>query len=313
MTSLAHHRLPISHILLALATVAIWGVNFPVIRVALAELPPLLFACLRFTLMLLPAAFFLDRPRVKWRYLASYGFLIGFGQFGILFIAMERDITPGLASLIVQMQVFFTIALFVWRAGERLRAHHFVSLLLGFAGLALIFAHTDGSTTPLGIALTLVAAASWACGNLAAREAGPVDMLAFVVWSSLFAAPPLLLFSMVAEGWPAIRDSLAQASGLAWAAVAYQAAGAGIFGFVAWGWLLQRHPAAAVTPMALLVPVFGMGASSLWLGEPLPGWKLAAAALVISGLAVNILYPRWVARFATSPGRDGDGPAAGSA
>jgi O-acetylserine/cysteine efflux transporter len=47
--------------------------------------------------------------------------------------------------------------------------------------------------------------------------------------------------------------------------------------------------------MALLVPVFGMGASVLLLGESLPTWKLVAAALVMGGLAVNLLWPRWQA------------------
>ena len=77
-----------------------------------------------------------------------------------------------------------------------------------------------------------------------------------------------------------------------WAAVAWQAWGNSLFGFAAWGWLLARHPAATITPMALLVPVFGMGASVFWLGESFPTWKLAAAVLVMAGLAVNLLWPR---------------------
>jgi O-acetylserine/cysteine efflux transporter len=298
----AHHALPARHLLLALAAVAVWGVNFVVIRLALADFPPLFFACLRFTLMLLPAALFLPRPKVSWRPLAAYGFLIGFGQFGILFVAMERDITPGLASLIVQMQVFFTIALFVWRGGERLERHHLLALGLGFAGLLIIFVNTDGSTTPFGIALMLVAAASWAGGNLAARAAGPVDMLAFVVWSSLWGAGPLLAVSLAVEGWPAIAASLERAGPMAWGAVLYQSAAAGLFGYAVWGWLLQRHPAATVTPMALLVPVFGMGTSALVLGEPLPAWKLFAAGLVLAGLAVSLLLPGRLTKPVAPPG-----------
>ena len=298
MPAASHHHLPLRHILLALLVVAVWGINFTIIKVALAELPPLLFAGLRFAFMLMPAIVFLKRPLVPWRYLAAYGFLIGFGQFGLMFIAMQRDVTPGLASLIVQMQVFFTIGLFVWRGGERLRPFHWLALGLGFAGLAIIMLHTDGDTTPLGVALMLAAAASWAGGNLAARAADPADMLAFVVWSSLFAVPPLLLLSLLFDGWGANAGSLAGASWGAWGAVLYNAAGAGIFGYVAGGWLLQRHPAATVTPMALLVPVFGMSVSMLWLGEPLPLWKIGAAALVMSGLAISILYPRWASRRA---------------
>ncbi|MDP2010188.1 MAG: EamA family transporter, partial [Phenylobacterium sp.] len=85
--------------LLALAVVAVWGTNFVVIKVALADLPPLLFATLRFTFALLPAVLFLRKPDVPWRNLAAYGVLIGLGQFGMLYIAMQHDISPGLASL----------------------------------------------------------------------------------------------------------------------------------------------------------------------------------------------------------------------
>ena len=75
-------------------------------------------------------------------------------------------------------------------------------------------------------------------------------------------------------------------------AVAWQAVGNSLFGYAAWAWLLARHPAATVTPMALLVPLFGMGGAALWLNEGLPAWKLSAAALVISGLALNLLWPQ---------------------
>lgn len=74
--------------------------------------------------------------------------------------------------------------------------------------------------------------------------------------------------------------------------MAWQAAGNTLFGYAAWGWLLVRHAAATVTPLALGVPVFGIGASALWLGEALPAWKLLAAALVLAGLALNLLWPR---------------------
>ena len=117
-------------------------------------------------------------------------------------------------------------------------------------------------------------------------------MLAFVVWPSLFSAPPLHLLSFAMDGGPAIAQALATASMASWAAILWQAAGNTLFGYAAWGWLLQRHPAATVSPMALLVPVFGMGASALLLAEPFPLWKLAAAALVMSGLAVSLLWPR---------------------
>lgn len=280
---------------------AVWGTNFVVIKVALGHLPPLTLALLRFVFVAFPLVLFLPRPRVAWRNLASYGVLIGAGQFGLLFTAMHADITPGLASLVVQVQVFFTIALSMRLTGERIALYQIGALALASAGLAVILLHTDGSATALGLALVLSAALAWACGNMVARQATSaqpgLDMLSYVVWSALFAVPPLLGFALLLEGPQAMARGVAMADGWTWGAVAWQSVGNTMFGYAAWGWLLGRHPAAHVAPMALMVPVFGLGASALLLGEPLQGWKIAAFALVMFGLALGMLWPRLRARL----------------
>ena len=290
--------LPLHHFLLALAVVAVWGTNFVIIKLALGHLPPLLFAALRFGLVLFPALFFLARPAVPLGNLALYGLLIGVGQFGLLYVAMNSHISPGLASLVIQVQVFFTIGLSMHLAGERVRRFQWFALLLAAAGIAIIILHADGSTTPLGLSLVLLAAFSWAGGNIAAKQGAPANILAYVVWSSAFAVPPLIALSLFFEGWGAISAALDAADAATWAAVAYQSWGNSLFGYAAWGWLLARHPAATITPMALLVPVFGMGGATLMLDESLPPWKLAAAALVMTGLALNLLWPRLRAAMA---------------
>jgi O-acetylserine/cysteine efflux transporter len=283
--------LPLRHLLLALLVVAVWGSNFVVAKLALNVLPPLLFATLRFLLVAFPAMFFLRRPKVPWSNLAAYGVLIGAGQFGLLYMALRGEISPGLASLALQIQVVFTIGLSMLFNGERLRPYQVVAVLLAFAGIALIAAKGGGAATPLGLALVMVAALSWASGNLVARSNGRINMLAYVVWSSPFSVPPLLILSLLAEGWPAMREGVAAAGFATWAAVLWQSVGNTMFGFSAWAWLLARHSAGTITPMALLVPVFGMGASALFLGEVLPFWKLAAASLVMCGLALNSFWP----------------------
>lgn len=284
--------------MLALAVVAVWGSNFVVIKLALAQFPPLLMAGLRFGLALLPAVFFFRRPQVPLGNLALYGLLIGVGQFGVLYIAMNGHISPGLASLVIQLQVFFTIGLSMHLTGERVRRYQWLALALAFSGIVVIVAHTDGSTTPLGLALVLVAAMGWAGGNIAAKQGAPNNMLAYVVWSSAFAVPPLLGLSLLTEGWASAIASVRAASLAGWASLAWQAWGNSLFGFAAWGWLLARHPAATISPLALLIPVFGMGTSALFLGESLPAWKLEAAALVLAGLALNLLWPRLRAALA---------------
>jgi O-acetylserine/cysteine efflux transporter len=276
--------------LLAVGIVFVWGTNFVVIRLGLNALPPLFFATLRFVFVFVPAAFFLPRPKVGWGNLAFYGVCIGLLQFGMLFIAMNGHIPPGLASLVVQMQVFFTIGLAMWRTGEKLKAHQIGAFVLALAGMAVIAAHNGQGVTVLGVGLVLVAAMGWALGNQAGREAGKVNMLAYVVWAALFSVPPLLILSLLLEGPGAIAAGVEHAGWVTWAAVLWQSVGNTMFGYACWGWLLSRYPAATISPMSLLVPVFGFGASALILNEPLPGWKIGATALIMAGLAVNLLW-----------------------
>ena len=284
------------HFLLAFAVVAIWGTNFVVIKIGLRDFPPFFFALLRFFFCALPWLFFVPRPDVPWRWLAAFGALLGAGQFGLLFFAMRSDVTPGLASLVIQTQVFFTIGLSAVLFQERLRPSAVAGTALAAAGLAMIAWHLDATVTSRGIALVLGAAFFWACANLivkkvAAESRQPVNMLAFMVWSSIFAVPPLaamfLAFEGPQAGWSALSGSHADA----WAALAWQVIGNTLFGYAAWGWLLARYEAATVVPWALLVPVIGIGSSAIALGEPLPAWKLEAATIVIAGLAVLTAAP----------------------
>ena len=283
--------MPISHLLLALSVVLIWGTNFVVIKWGLEDFPPFLFSMLRFLFSALPWIFFFRRPAVSWTLMAGFGTLLGAGQFGLLYWAMQRDITPGLASLVIQSQVFFTILMAMAMSGERLRPAQGLAFALAVGGYAIVAWHgvTDAdAVTLLGLALVLAAAFCWATANMVVRRAGRVNMVAFTVWSSLFALVPITLISLVMEGPQAIAAAVSHAGWGGWLSVLWQALGNTLFGFAAWNWLLSRHPAATVTPTALLVPVFGMLSSAALLAEALPFWKLAATALVLTGLALNV-------------------------
>jgi O-acetylserine/cysteine efflux transporter len=288
-----------AHVALALLIVAIWGTNFVVIKVGLRDFPPFLFALLRFVFSAVPFLFFVRRPDVALKWLAAYGILLGAGQFGLLYFAMRSDVSPGLASLIIQMQVPFTIALSVALFHEKVAAMAVGGTALAAAGLGLIGWHLDASVTARGVVVVLCAALCWACANAVVKKASlesghRVDMLAFIAWSSGFAVPPLLLMSLGFEGARHDLQALSAAHLDAWAALAWQVIGNTLFGFAAWSWLLTRYDAAVITPYALLVPVFGMGSSALLLGEPLPAWKFHAAALVLGGIAlITLTGKKW--------------------
>jgi len=283
---------------LALLVVFFWGTNFVVVRWGLGMLPPLLMAAIRFALVLLPAIFFLKKPNVSWASLALYGLCVGTGQFGLLYIAMDGFISPGIASVVMQMQVFFTIAVAAQRTGEKPQPHQLFGLLPAAAGLVIILMHNGQDITPTGLALVLGGAVCWAVSNQTTREAArsaaargtPMNPLAYVVWASLFAMPGLLIASLLLEG--PVRDfqAVTTSSGIIWPTLIWQSAANTLFGYTMWASLLGRYRAATVAPLSMLVPVFGMGASVLVLDEPLPAWKLSACLLIMAGLAVNLLW-----------------------
>src|ERR1700761_7045552 len=169
--------MPLTPLLLALAVVAIWGTNFVVIRLGLDAFAPYTFAALRYTFSFLPFIFFIPRPAMSWAKLAAFGALIGVGQFGLLFWAMRSDITPGLASLVIQSQVFFTIGRSAILYRDRLKALQWPAFALAVGGLAIVASHLSAhaGVTAFGVALVIGAAIAWSLCNLIARAAGRGD------------------------------------------------------------------------------------------------------------------------------------------
>jgi len=294
---------------LGLLIVFFWGVNFVVVRWGLAMLPPLLMAAFRFALVLFPAILFLKKPNIPWGSLALYGISVGTGQFGLLYIAMNGFISPGMASLVMQMQVFFTIAVAAWRTGEKPRLHQLLGLVPAIAGVVLILIHNGEDITPAGLALVLGGAMCWAISNQTTREAArtaaargtPLNPLAYVVWASLFAMPGLLVASLLLEGPGRDFQAVFASDWTIWPTLVWQSAANTLFGYTMWAALLSRYPAGTVAPMSLLVPVFGIGASALVLHEPLPAWKLIACLLIMAGLAFNLLWQPAKAALAGEP------------
>lgn len=280
----------------ALLVTALWGFNFVVIAVGVREVPPLLLACLRFVLAAVPAIFFIRKPAISWKLLLWYGLFLGVGQFGFLFTAMKWGAPAGLSSVILQAQAFFTAFLAVLFLGDKFRWNHGVGLVIAGAGLVLM----GWTKTPAGdftvpwtsLVLLLLGALMWASANIVAKKMGKIDTLGLMVWSSLVPPIPLFLLSWTLEGGDAVTGALLHFSLLSWGSVAYLAFLSTLLGYGLWNWLIGKKGPAAVAPFSLLVPVFGVTSSWLVLGEALTPAHLAAAALILAGLAVHVFGGR---------------------
>ncbi len=283
------------HILLALVIVLIWGVNFAIIVLGLRQVSPLALGVVRFLLAALPWVFWVKRPTVPLRLIALFGLLIFAMQFGLLFTGMKLGMSAGLSSLILQLQVFFTLGLSVALLGERPTRWQLAGAVLAFAGVGYVALHVGGEVTLAGLILLIGAAASWGAGNIVSKRISAlspgVNAFALVVWGSLFALPVLLIVALVLD--PA--QLLASWAKLDWAsvgAIAYIVYLSTLFCFAMWSRLLSLYPVSTVAPFTLLVPVFGFLGSAVLLGEPLQGWKITASSLVIAGLVINLFGPR---------------------
>lgn len=289
----AKPRLAARDLGLILVVVALLGFSFVPIKVGLREIPPFALAALRFFFAAVPLVFFVRRPRVPWYYIAGYGLVIGVCQFGLLFLGIRLGMPAGLASLVIQLQIFFTVGLAIGFLGDTLRKQDLIGAAIAAVGVVLLGAYQlqSGMTATLvGFLLVIAGALAWGIGNVVAKQAARFDpdMFALVVWSSLAPPLPLALLSYAFEGGAGVARAVASASPLAWSCVLVLAWGATLFGFASWARLLHKYPTALVSPFALLIPVSGLASGAVFLGESLAPLQLTGVAFVLAGLAENV-------------------------
>jgi O-acetylserine/cysteine efflux transporter len=280
---------PIKDAVLAITVALIWGMNFVVIDEGLGDLPPLLFVALRFVVVLLPAVFLIPRPNVPWRTLATVGLFLCVGQFGLLYTALAIGMPAGLASLVLQAQVLFTVALAAARLHERPTARQVVGTVVGAFGLALVASGRSAETPLLGLLLTLAAAMSWAMGNIASRRAAVASGLSLTVWSAIFVPIPLFALALAVNGPGEVATALTHITLGNVLSTVYTAYLASLVGYGIWNSLLARHPAALVVPFTLLVPPVGLLTAWIVQGEE-PGPAEAVGGLVLLvGVAITAI------------------------
>jgi O-acetylserine/cysteine efflux transporter len=286
-----------------LALMAVWGLSFVAIKLAVLEGPPLFMAALRFSLTCLPAVFFLKKPNVNWSYLIGYGVSLGVIQFGLLFMSIHLGMPAGLASLLMQLQAFFSIGLAVLIFKDVPHAYGLGGAVLALIGVAIIGSERLGGASLLPLCLVIAAAFGWSLANIIAKQAGhktsgdqKIDMLSFVAWGSLFAPLPLFGLSLMFEGEAAVH-ALTHPTLMMWGSSLYLAIIATLGGFSLWGELMSRYPTATIAPFSLLAPVFGFVYASLIFHEPITRLEVIGATIIALGLGLNVYGPRLMARF----------------
>ncbi|HEY8356617.1 MAG TPA: EamA family transporter [Ramlibacter sp.] len=286
-----------------LVVILVWGTNFVAMKVGLASFTPFQLGAGRFVFAFLPLALMLRHPGAAPRWIIAFGLAQGLGQFGLLFVALHVGMTAALASVLLQMHVFFSAGLGVVLLGERVGKPLKVGMPFAAVGLACFGLSVAGSAaasvTALGLVLTVAAAFMWATSNIvvrfAQRDAARFDATAFVAWSGSVSIVPFLAMSWWFDP-PGSAANWLKAPWQGWVALAFLGWVATNLGYGLWTNLLRKYPASRVAPFSLGVPVIGLGAGILLLGETVVPLQWAGALLVLCALLCVMIGPRLAAR-----------------
>ncbi|WP_347903933.1 EamA family transporter [Pseudomonas purpurea] len=276
------------HLLLAVLVTMVWGLNFPITKLGLATLDPLLLTALRFTLAALPWVFFIRRPQVAVWWLVAYGLIFGVAMWALINLGIELGVPPGTAALLIQFSAFFTLGWGVVLFRERLSRGQGVGVLLAASGVMLIVWSSPGEATTLGCMLLLVSAFSWSVGNVIIKRSGVREVFAFVVWASLFPPIPLFLLTWWAHGSAPFTSLVTQLDRVSVFSLMFQVYGATHFCYWGWNLLLREYPVSRVAPLSLLIPVFGVLGSMAILGHRVGITEGLSIALILSALAAGL-------------------------
>ena len=272
----------------------VWGLNWPVMKFGVTGFPPLTFRtlCMWLGLPLLGGFLWLRRVpfaigREHWRELALLTVFNMFFWHTLAILAIQSLSSGRAAILGYTMPVFSAVIGALW-FGQRLIPRAWGGVAAAALGVVLLLWHevTTLSGKPLGVAMMLVAAATWAIGTqLMRRTRINAPTLAISFWMTLLTTLWMTLLSVLFERGAWTAPNPAQ-----WAAIVYNAVGVFAFAQVVWLILARELPPIASTLSVMMIPVLGVFSGAWWLGEVLHWQDWAAVALVMLAIA-TVLWP----------------------
>jgi O-acetylserine/cysteine efflux transporter len=272
-------------ILLALLTMALWGLNFAVAKMALAELPPLLLAALRFLLVALLLLPFCRRPK-RLRPIVELAVVLGVFHFPMIFTGLSR-IDASTSAIVVQLQVPLGVAMAALLLGEKLSWRHALGMLIAFGGVALIAGAPRLGANRIGVLFLATAALAWGYSTVQLKKMEPIDPFTLNGWLGLFVAIELVVISLIVEGSPI--PYIAGAGWRGWAGVLYTAVASTIVAFGLWARLVARYSVGQAMPFMLTVPLFAIAGGVALNHDKITPDIVGGGLLTIRGVGLIVL------------------------
>ncbi|NML85664.1 DMT family transporter [Polaromonas sp.] len=280
-------------LLLAFLTLA-WGLNWPVMKLGVTDFPPLTFRALSVLLglpvlgllmLMLKVPFFIPRDKYHELFWLALTNMI---LWNVLIILAVKNLSSGRAAILGYTMPIFSALLGAWFFGARLKPRNWLGVAAAALGVTLLlwFELSHLSGRPLAVLGALAAAAIWALGTQQIRRTRiGVATLTLSFWMTVLTALVLWGLGLMFE-----RPQWQAPSPLTWAAIGYNAVL--IFGFAqaVWLTLARTLPPIASTLSVMLIPILGVFAGALGLGEVLHWQDWAAVMLMVVAIA-SVLAP----------------------
>ncbi len=267
------------HLLFMLLICTIWGFNFVAAKVGVGEVPPLLFAGLRFAILFVLLIPFLKVAPGRMRDIAVIAMFNGAVHFGLMFVGVSLT-AASVMAVIVQLNVPFATMLSIVFLGEVV--HWRRVMIVSFDP------HVFDSLT--GVLFGAAAALSGAIAAIYMRRLTNVGVFQLQSWTSAITAPCLLLASLLFETGQV--DAIANASWVAWGALLFTAFGASLVGHNGYYYLLQRYEVSLIAPLSLLSPILGVVFGIAVLHEPMTTRIVLGAATAFVGVGILAIRGR---------------------
>lgn len=277
-------------IVCAVAVPLLWGYQFVAIKVGVTEFPPLFFLGLRFMVIAVLLVPFVARPsRRQYGPIAVISLFLGGLNFGLFYVGLGLG-SGSLSAVAYQLATPFTVLLAWPLLGERPSLMTSAGVVLAFIGVVVLAAGPGRSADVWPLLLVVGAAFAFAVSNVLTKRDGPFEPLMLMGWSSLFTVPQVMAMSLVLEHGQ--LQSLVTADLRGWLALVYTILIGGILGFGLWFWLIARCSMGRVAPFGLLLPVFALISSVLFLGDRMTPKLVAGGLLAIAGVALTQVRTR---------------------
>jgi O-acetylserine/cysteine efflux transporter len=198
----------------------------------------------------------------------------------------------GLASLLVQVQVIFSIAISRVALKERPTRQQLLGVGIGLVGLGVLVAGRAATAAVLPLAVIIGACLAWSIGNVMARRAQITSGFGLTVWSGIVVPIPALALALAINGPHAVGHAVSHIGLVTILSTLYTAVCCSLFGYGVWNSLLSKYPIGSVVPFALIVPAAGIATAWIALGQVPSVSEIVGGAILLGGIATTTIQRR---------------------